>query len=272
MKNLVIGSSSQLARYFPEDFVKVSSRNLDIDELSSHRWESVFVCFAEQRTYMANSSEEAIRNLFWDTNMDLVKSVIFRLQSVSDKIIYYSTAELWNKNVGAISLNTPFSFHSNHYTNSKYAITQELQNKQKYPKVTIAYPFNFNSIHRGDQYLFGKVFKSILTGEKIVIGDTDYYRELLHPEMVVNASINNTEQGKDLVIGSGRLVHIGDFIKRLYQFFGMKFDIMVKQEYDYPPIYRSHIFYSSTHVPEYGEEKLFNTITKELSELKGRIP
>ena len=269
LPSLVIGKTSQLSQYFPNEFVKISSRNLNLDELSKQRWGTVFLCFAEQRTYLANSKEESVENLFWNINKNLVEEVIQCLTNVSDKIIYYSTAELWNKCNGEICLDLPFDFHSNHYTNSKCAVTRELQNKEKYPKVSIAYPFNFNSTHRGDQYLFGKVFKSILTGEKITVGDIDYYRELLHPEMVVHASMYYTEQGKDLIIGSGRLVHIGDFIRRLYEFFGMRFDSMVNQEYNSLSIYRSNIFYSSTHVPEYDERKLFNIITRELAEIKG---
>jgi len=268
LPSLVIGKTSQLSQYFPNEFVKISSRNLNLDELSKQRWGTVFLCFAEQRTYLANSKEDSVENLFWNINKNLVEEVIQCLNNISDKIIYYSTAELWNNCNGEICLDLPFHFHENHYTKSKYAITKELQNKSKYPKVSVVYPFNFNSVYREEQYLFGKVFKSIITEEKIVIGDIDYYRELLHPKMVMDASINRIETGKDIIIGSGRLIHIGDFIKELYNFFGMEFDNMVIQQYTTPSIYRNNVFYSSTHIQQYNEQILFDIFTRELTERK----
>ena len=48
--NLVIGNTSQLAHYFPTDMVKISSRNIPSDIFNT-TWDSVYLCFAEQKTY-----------------------------------------------------------------------------------------------------------------------------------------------------------------------------------------------------------------------------
>ena len=43
MKSLVIGNTSQLSYFFPNDYVKVSSRDLDYDFICSENWEKVFI-------------------------------------------------------------------------------------------------------------------------------------------------------------------------------------------------------------------------------------
>lgn len=266
MRNLVIGSSSQLGHYFPEDYVCVSSRDYDLDSLCDREWDSVYICFAEQRTYLAHSHDKAISDLFWYTNLTKTKDTILRLQEVADKIVYYSTAELWNNTCGPVSDGMPFRYHANNYTSSKEAITIELKDKSKYPKVSIVYPFNFNSIHRGDKYLFGRVFGSIVGNERITIGDTDYHRELLHPKMVVEGSIALTEPGKDLVLGSGRLVHVGDFIRSLYDFFGKDYGEYVQHDHGTPSIYRTNIFYSANKCSGFDSVRLFELTVSELKQ------
>jgi hypothetical protein len=266
MSSLVIGSSSQLGHYFPEDYVCISSRDYDLDSLCHRRWDSVYICFAEQRTYLAHSQDKAVSELFWRINLEKTKDTIIRLQEVADKIVYYSTAELWNNTCGPVDEGMPFRYHANNYTSSKEAITIELKDKKKYPKVSIVYPFNFNSIHRGDKYLFGKVFGSIIRNERVTIGDTDYYRELLHPKMVVEGSIASTMPGRDVVLGSGRLVHVGDFIRNLYSFFGKDYDEYVQNDQGNPSIYRTNIFYSANRCPGFDEVRLFELTVSELKQ------
>ena len=54
MKNLVIGNTSQLAYYFPDDYEKISSRNI---EFKNENYDRVYICFAEQRTYLKNNRD-----------------------------------------------------------------------------------------------------------------------------------------------------------------------------------------------------------------------
>ena len=55
--------------------------------------------------------------------------------------------------------------------------------------------------------------------EKIEIGDTYFYRDIIHPKYVVERSIL---ADKDEIVGSGRLTFINDFIRNLYHFSGLK--------------------------------------------------
>jgi GDP-D-mannose dehydratase len=261
MGDLVIGNTSQLAMYFDNNCTKISSRNIDREWLRSKSWDSVYICFAEQRTYLANSNDPIIRDSFWSTNVDMVLDLVRDLDPIANRIVYYSTAELWNKTCGPISTKTECSFHENHYTASKFSISSQLKDKTKYPKVCVAYPFNFNSVYRGEGYLFGKIFKSILTKTSVEIGDIDYYREILHPSMVVDMSKTLQE---DAVIGTGRLIHIGDFIKKLYAKFDLDCDQMIIQKDYSPSIYRRNIFYSRDKSPLHNEASLLDTIVNEL--------
>jgi nucleoside-diphosphate-sugar epimerase len=262
--NLVLGSTSQLSRYFPDNYAKVSARELDLDALTKTRWDAVYICFAEQRTYLANAIDENTRNMFWNTNVDKTLQIIERLQEVTDKIVYYSTAELWNNTSGPVKVTDPVSFHKNNYTESKWHITQILRDKEKYPKVSILYPFNFNSIHRGDQYLFGKIFKSIVNKQPVTIGDVQYYRELLHPQMVVDASINATA-GVDEIVGSGRVVYVKDFIELLYMYSGLSYNDMITEDNTKESIYRKNIFYSALRNEQYDVDRLIDLTLNELT-------
>lgn len=271
MQSLVIGSSSQLAHYFPQNVKKISSRDYDINALTGKTWGTVYICFAEQRTYLANAPDQSIANLFWSVNVTMTLDLIHALQPKCEKIIYFSTAELWNRTTGPVDADQLFSYYSNLYTDSKAAISQKMRDKKEYPKVSIIYPFNFNSIHRSDQYLFGKIFRSIIHEEPITIGDVDYYRELMHPAMIVQGSMRIYEAGRDVIIGSGRLVHVGDFIRRLYAFFGLDFNGLVRQEVTAPSIYRHNIFYSATFIESFSVEHLFRMTIEELQHEKEKI-
>ena len=120
MKNLVIGNTSQLARYFPDSYVKISSRNIDIEFLKSQKWDSVYICFAEQKTYKCIDSD------FDDINFTYTKTILEKLKAT--RIVFYSTAELWNNCVGEIDLNTPYFYHKTDYVSSKEKITNFIKN------------------------------------------------------------------------------------------------------------------------------------------------
>lgn len=270
MKNLVIGNTSQIARYFPnnDDYVRISSRDIDISSLTNTQWNNVYLCFAEQRTYLAESSESHIRDLFWDTNFTKVKFLVDLLQPISNKIVYYSTAELWNNTSGPVHASDHYCFHENHYTCSKAHISSLLRDKEIYPKVMIVYPFNFNSVHRKGDYLFAKVFLSILHETKITIGDTLFYRDILHPKMVVDETLLSLNAGVDIVVGSGRLSYIDDFIRKLYNRFNLNMDTMVERIDSSSSIYRKCIFYAAKYSQKYQEDKVLDLLTDELKGLQ----
>jgi len=265
MKNLVIGNTSQLSYYFDDTHVKISSRNINISDIVSTKWNKVFICHAEQRTFIAENKES--EKLFYQVNCQETINLVDKIKNFCNHIVYYSTAELWNKYNGPIDLDLPMSFHENSYTLSKYYTTKHFQYKFKYPNVSIIYPFNFNSVHRRSEYLFGKIFQSVLNKQKIKIGDINYYRDILHPSDVVNKSIS-VSVGEDALVGSGRLIHIGDFIKSIYEDNQLDFESYVESDESKKSIYRNFIFYNKQYCPQINEKYLLRLISSEIKGIK----
>ena len=251
--DLVIGNTSQLSRYFPVDIVKISSRNI-LSNIFDNKWDSVYLCFAEQKTYLNNDDS------FYQINVEYTKSILEQIKA--NHIIYFSTAELWNNCVGDITVDTPINYHHSDYISSKQKITTHL--KENYGNIRIMYPFNFNSIYRLPPFLFGKVINSIRFKTKIEIGDTYFYRELLHPSFVVTQSIN---QKNDSIIGTGNLIFINDFIRKLYNAFDMKYEDYVTENLDQKSIYRKNIFYNKDRI-NFTEYNLLDILVKEIKDIK----
>lgn len=235
LKNLVIGNTSQLSYYFPDDYEKISSRNINFN--FEQKYDRVYICFAEQRTYMKDN-----KNDFYETNIDYTLKVIHHFSKLSNHVIIYGTSELWNKYNGAININTPFNHKQTDYIDSKrlmVEIVKELRLK-KLQNIIILYPFNFNSTYRKEGFLFSKIFDSIINKKKINIGNTYFYRELLHPKFVVEQSIKATS---DNIIGSGRLIFVNDFIRSLYEHFNMNYNDYVTEDYNENITSNENIFY-----------------------------
>lgn len=210
--NLVIGNS-QLSHYFPKDYITISSRNVDLNYLLNNTWESVYLTFAEQRIHDLGID-------FITPNYLYTLQIINALLKNTNKIICYTSCEIWNNLSGIIRLNTTANFFpiNNEYVISKLLLWNkilELREKDDiYKKVIFVHPFYFNSIHRNEYFLFGKIFKSILNKEKITVGSLNFYRDMVHARFVVEKSI---EAKSDIMMGAGRLFHVGDFIKDLYK-------------------------------------------------------
>lgn len=221
MNSLVIGNTSQLSHYFPENYIKVSSREIDLNQLKKKNWDKVYICIGESRKFIKNISE------YDDVNFTLTVKLINELKNVSNKIVVYSTCELWNKYSGSVDLNLPFDFYKTPYLESKFKLTNFILNKvNEYNNVIILFPFNFNSVHRDMNFLFGKVFSSIINKTKIEIGDTYFHRDMIHPKYVVEESIIS-ENHK--IIGSGRLTFVNDFIRDLYENYDLNYNYYVKE-------------------------------------------
>jgi nucleoside-diphosphate-sugar epimerase len=251
MEDLLIGNTSQVSKYFSDKIFKVSSRDIDASVFLK-KWNRVFLCFAEQRTF------KKFDELFNQVNFLYTKEILDNLKA--NQIYYYSSAELWNNSVGGISVDMPFNYHVSDYMESKKNISNYI--KSTYNNVIILYPFNFNSKHRMPPFLFGKVISSIVNKEKITLGDTYYYRELLHPSFVVEETITAT---KDKIIGSGQLIFINDFIRELYEYFDLNYNEYVIEDIKEPSIYRKNIFYNSER-KNYGKGDVFKEMVKEIKE------
>ena len=207
--SLVIGNTSQLSYYFPNNFEKISSRDIDFTKLCSKKYDKVFLLFAEQRTFLNESDD-----FFIKTNFDYTLEVINKFKDISNKIIIYSTSELWNKYEGCITLNDKYDYNYSPYIKSKEILCNYINNNRDiYNNVIIIYPFNFNSIHRKEGFLFGKIFDSILNNKKICIGDINFERDITHPKIIVDISLK-TE--KDCVVGFGNLINIQKFVEDIF--------------------------------------------------------
>lgn len=253
MIDLLIGNTSQLSKYFPSNILKISSRNIN-DEIFKKNWKNVYICFAEQRTYITDNP------IFNEINFNFTKSILSKLKA--DKIFFYSTAELWNNCIGPISINDQYNYHSSDYLDSKKLITEYIKNN--FSNSIILYPFNFNSRFRKPPFLFGKIIESIAFKKPIQIGDTHYRRELLHPSFVVQETLKATNHQ---IIGSGVTIHINNFIKKLYYEFGMNYDLYVEEKIIPKSFYRENVFYSSNKIENY-EKTIMNLMIKEIEEKK----
>ena len=215
MKNLVIGNTSQLSYFFPENYIKISSRNIDFNFLKENEWNEVYLCFGESRKYLPDTSE------YDKVNYELTKKIIEILNDKSEKIVVYSTCELWNKYSGSIEVSYSFDFYQTPYLDSKYKISKFVIENRSLKNTILLYPFNFNSVYRTKDFLFGKIFDSIINKKRISIGNTYFYRDIIHPNFVVENSIKAKENA---IIGSGRLTFINDFIRDLYDKFNLNYE------------------------------------------------
>jgi nucleoside-diphosphate-sugar epimerase len=165
---LVLGeepeNTSPKAHYFFIDCVFQQSnvkpffmaRNIDFDFLSKNKWDGVYLCFGESRKYLSDITE------YDKINYELSKKIIEILNERSEKIVVYSTCELWNRHSGGIEISDPFNFYQTPYLESKYKISRFVLENRSLKNTIVLYPFNFNSIYRTKDFLFGKIFDSII--------------------------------------------------------------------------------------------------------------
>lgn len=237
--NLVIGNTSQLSYFFPDDYIKISSRNVDMDYLKNNEWNSVYITFAEQRT--DKDEVDCITPNFIYT-IDIIKNLVQN----SKKIVIYTTCELWNGYVGRVSIKDPPRWtwsNRNGYCLSKEMLMNYIliKRKEDWKNVVIIHPFNFNSSHRRMDFLFGKIYDSIINRKKIEIGDTYFYRDIVHAKQVVRRSIMAQN---DEMVGSGRLILVNDYIRDLYKKFDLPYNHYVKENITIRARHSEKLFYS----------------------------
>lgn len=209
MNNLIIGDTSQLSNYFPINYERVSSRNIDFNKICKIKYNKIYILFAEQRTYL-NESE----SFFNEINVNYTLSVIDKIKDYCNNIVIYSTSELWNDYEGEVSVDMDYKYNYSPYIKSKQILCEHIRaRKDKYSNINIIYPFNFNSPWRKGDFLFAKIFDSILYRKNITTGNLNFNRDLIHPSIIVENSINKNE---DQLIGSGELINIELFIKNLF--------------------------------------------------------
>ena len=264
MKNLIIGDTSQLSYYFPDDYVRISSRNINYNSLTNNNWNRVFLCFGESRKYITDIK------LYDDINFYLTLEIIDKLKDCVKSFVLYSSCELWNQYDGAIDLSMTFNFYPSPYLHSKYKISKYIMENDQYYNVFVMFPFNFNSTYRTTNFLFGKIFDSIINKKTIEIGDTYFYRDIIHPKFVVEQSINSHSHK---INGSGRTVFINDFIRDLYNHYGLNYDDYVIENLDKFNEYKIRKeYYLKSNNCQYSYDQLFkdtiSDIDKKLIQVK----
>ncbi len=221
--NLVIGNTSQQSYFYPDDYIKISSRNIDYDLIETGKFNSVYITFAEQRIYDNNIDYMSI-------NYKLTLELLEKLINKSNKIVIFGTCELWNQLSSQIDITSDFNYKPHPYTESKESlilkINQLRQLDNTWNKVKIIHPFYFNSTRRSDYFLFGKVFDSILNKKKIEVGDLDFKRDMVHAKFFVEKTI---QANTDLLIGAGQLFNVKQFIYDIYLELGLKPEDYIKQ-------------------------------------------
>ena len=259
-KNLIVGNTAQLSFFFPKennDFI--SSRNINFDDIKEKKYKKIFLLFAEQRTFLNEDTD-----FFIDVNVTYTLDVIDKLKDCCDNIIVYSTSELWNKYDGCVSINTPYDYFETPYIKSKEILCNTInQNRNKYKNVIIIYPFNFNSPYRKDGFLFKKIFNSLIYGEKITVGNIDFKRDLIHPKTIVDQSFNTD---KDIIVGSGELYNVKDFIGDLFINLDKKMDDYVTYDVSNSLLNKRNHYYSCNKTSNYKE--LINLTIKDIYEYK----
>lgn len=223
--DLVIGSSSQLAQYFPDDYVKISSRNIDFNYLKENQWDSVYITFAEQRIYEKNI--DYITPNYFNT-----LKIIRHLLQNSKKIVCYTSCELWKGCDGVVSLDVEPIFNlKNEYAISKLLLLNKIKELRElnklYKKVIFIHPFYFNSTFRSKYFLFGKIFKSIVNKENISVGNLNFDRDMVHTKFVVSKSIEQTE---DCMVGAGNVFNVRRFVQDLYEMNGLDYFAFVNED------------------------------------------
>jgi len=257
MSNLIIGNTSQISNYFPKNYDRISSRNLNFGDIRNCGYENIWLTFAEQRTFLSEAD-------FIEVNLNYTKRVIQELKNNCEKIFIFSTSELWNQYDGAINLSLPFKYDFTPYIKSKELLCQEIiSNREVYKNVIIIYPFNFNSIYRKPGFLFYKIFNSILTKNKEEIGNIDFNRDLIHPKTLVDESLKSNQ---DRIIGSGNLINVKRFVEDIFK--GLNLDI------DDYIIFKDQNFLNNKRSEYYNEEKIGGydlLLEKTITEIKNNL-
>lgn len=238
--NLVIGDTSQLGISFPENFVKISSRNIDTSKIKGY--DVVYITFAEQRTFDKQLTEKD----FIDINVSYTSKIIEAIYKTNIKVIIYGTFELWNSHTGPVNIETPIQYNYSPYIKSKeilYNLLLDKRSKKKWENVFIIHPTNFNSTNRKKGFLFSKIFNSIINNVKIEVGDLDIKRDIIHTNYLIDKSIKCDE---DMIVAAGFVTNIKEYVKKLYFLSNLNYDELVTEKiYNISP-HKNNYFWLDT--------------------------
>jgi GDP-D-mannose dehydratase len=251
LPNLVVGNS-QVSKYLPVEYERISSRNIPKGTFK-RRYNRVYLTFG--------LSVKGLRyDYYHAANVFHMLDMVKRFSKISEKVIVYSTCELWSAYNGQVDLSMPISFQEEPYIRSKYEALKEIKKLDLY-NIIFLFPYNFNSIHRSEDFLFGKVIQSIINKKKISIGNTDFYRDISHARWIAERSL---ESNCDMIIGSGCLTHVNRFIRSLYKEANLDYDEFVTEIPGQFSFIKQTEFYTKQ-ATIYTTEQMIVDYTKELT-------
>ena len=226
MNNIIVGNSSQLTPYFKEydpNIIGVSSRDFNYSQVKDYEFDRAFLLFAEQRIHLDEPVE-----FFSKINVNYTLEVINQLKHNTNTFVVYLTSDMWDQCEGGVDINTPFNNRQTSYIKSKEILKEKIEELRIKENLDIKmiYPFNFNSPYRKPEFLFYKFLKVILDKKLIDVGSLDFYRDLIHPKLIVEKSFNCID---DEVVGSGVLTHVKSFYVDLLAWFGIDYNEYVTE-------------------------------------------
>lgn len=257
--NLIIGGTSQLGTFLPKDYVRMSSREVNTNNVKNY--DCVYITFAEQRTFNKNLKEKDFINV----NVEYTSKIVNEIQNLNKKIVLYGTFELWNSYSGPVSIDSPIKYNYSPYIKSKdmlYNLLLDKRVKGEWGNVFMIHPTNFNSIKRKEGFLFNKIFNSIINKTIIEVGDLNINRDLIHPKYLVEKSINCKE---DMIVASGKLTNLKTFIKELYNSNNLNYYDYVIENDSFSSPHKNNSFWLKTN------DTYDNLLEDTLDELKSFI-
>jgi len=249
MNNLILGENSQLG-YFLEG-TKVSARNIPYEFIRQNKWNRIYICFAEQRTFIDSSDS------FMKVNFDLTKETIDKLDNCCEEFIFYSTSMLWSGNKGVYNITSPYSYKETNYLSSKEKITEYLK---RIDKVKIHYPCNFNSKQRKGGFLFNSLYDIIKNKKKIQVRCLDFEKEITHTSYIADRSMNTFT---DSILAPGYSVNIRNLFTKILSAFEMNIDDYI-EETETDTFVKPNNYYYDVKDKNYPEDKLVSSFIEEL--------
>lgn len=240
MKNgVIIGAGAQISNYFPPEFERINARKWFKSSmpLKSQEYDIAVIAFGENRTYLQDLTLDGFREI----NVKLTVQAVQRFTGIAKRIVVFGTAELWSGINGPISMNNSYNYRPSNYIISKQEMVDQVRNMNQ-PNVFIIHPFNFNTVHRCGEFLFGKVYKSILNREHIEIADTYFKRDLTTASEVARAALYSLHN--ESIVGSGRQISINELIRQLYKCANLNYDSYVSEDLSLISPRRNHCYYS----------------------------
>tara|TARA_R110002051_G_scaffold320879_2_gene407145 strand:- start:625 stop:1371 length:747 start_codon:yes stop_codon:yes gene_type:complete len=213
MNNLIIGENSQLGYYL--EGIRVSSRDIPYGFISKHKWDRIYLCFAEQRTFIDKSDS------FNKINYELTKNIVDRLYDHCNQFVFYSTTLLWS-NYKTYDIEMPYSYKETDYLSSKENITNYLQDIEK---AVIHYPCNFNSKKRKMGFLFTALYV-ILKKEQVELQCLDFNKEISHASYIAEKS---QATRTDSILAPGYCINVRELFTKITKKMGIDMNDYLKE-------------------------------------------